>query len=287
MLVGFQVFLDMGDTVFYLVTIVDVEVTGGLVGVLIDLDDCLEQFLDTHAALKRRGDHRHTEQGAEGGDIYPVATTLKLVIHVQGTDHADVHIHQLGGEVEVALQVGGIDDIDHHVGCLFGEMLAHIQLLRRIAGERIGAWQIDQVKLIAEVGGMGLRGIDGDTTVVADMSVGTTGIVEERGLATVGITHEGYIDGAALLQGDMLQEVVLVFCFIDGGSYRCLGLFLLTGLFLGDDLDHICLLMAERHLVAHQLVFYRVLQRCVQQHLNLFTFHETHLNDALTETTVA
>ena len=53
------------------------------------------------------------------------------------------------------------------------------------------------------------------------------------------------------------------------------------------DLDHLSLLPAKRHLIAHDFVFHRVLQRGIEQHLHHLTLHEAHLNDALPESTTA
>ena len=162
MLVGLQVFLDMTDAVLDLVAVVDVQVAEVLAGTLIHLDDGAEEFLHARTVLKRRGDHRHTEEVTERLDIHLVTAPLELVVHVQRAYHADVHIHELGGEVEVALQVGGVDDVDDHVGRLLRQMLTDEQFLRGITGEGIGTWQVCQVELIAEEGGVGLGGIDGD-----------------------------------------------------------------------------------------------------------------------------
>ena len=51
-LVGFQVFLDVGDTVFYLVAVVDMQVAERLAGSLIDLDDSAEKLLHTCTVLE-------------------------------------------------------------------------------------------------------------------------------------------------------------------------------------------------------------------------------------------
>ena len=61
MLVGFQVFLDMLYALLYLMSIVDVDMTGGFL-LLVGLNDGTEEFLDTHATLERRGNHGHTEE---------------------------------------------------------------------------------------------------------------------------------------------------------------------------------------------------------------------------------
>ena len=52
MLIGLQVFLDVGDTVLNLMAVVDVQVPRGLAGSLVHLDDGLEQFLHAHPAFK-------------------------------------------------------------------------------------------------------------------------------------------------------------------------------------------------------------------------------------------
>ena len=62
-----------------------------------------------------------------------VAPELELVPHVEGAYDAQVHIHELGGEVEVALEVGCIDDVDDDVRRLLGKVPAHVQLLGRVA----------------------------------------------------------------------------------------------------------------------------------------------------------
>ena len=218
MLIGLQVFLDVGDTVLNLVPVVDVQVSRGLVGALIHLDDGLEELLHTVAVLERGGNHRHTEETAQHLEVEMVATTLELIIHVQGADHADVYVHQLRGEIEVALDVGGVDHVDHHVGHLLRKMFTHEEFLRRVATERVGARQVGEVELIAEHRGVGFGGIDGHTAVVAHMSVSATGVIKERGLATVGIAHECHIDGTALLLGDMLEVVVVMEWRVESGE---------------------------------------------------------------------
>ena len=182
-------------------SVVDVQVAGLAANPLIDLDDGTEEVLHAFAALERRGHHRHTEKGAECLHIDVVATPLELVVHIQGTHHTQVHIEELCGEVEVALKVAGINDIDDHVGHLLLQVFADIKLLGRIAGQGIGAGQVNEIELIAEHRGMGLGGVDGDAAVVAHTSVGSAGKIEERRLTAVGIAYERHIDGTALAEG--------------------------------------------------------------------------------------
>ena len=44
--------------------------------------------------------------------------------------------------------------------------------------------------------------------------------------------------------------------------------------------------VAERNFIAHDLVFYRVLEWGVQKHINLLALDESHFDDSLSEATV-
>ena len=51
-------------------------------------------------------------------DVDLVAVLAYHVHHVDGNDHGDAQLDQLGGQVQVTLQVGAIDDIQDGVGSL-------------------------------------------------------------------------------------------------------------------------------------------------------------------------
>ena len=134
----FQVFLYLLNAVFYLVSVVDVDVpvVGVLIlGALISLDDGLEQFGHSLARGEDCGHHRHAEQARERVNVDVVAASLGLVKHVQGAHHAQVHVDELRGEVEVALEVGRVYHVDHHVGRLLDDLLAHVKFLGRVGRE--------------------------------------------------------------------------------------------------------------------------------------------------------
>jgi hypothetical protein len=105
MLVGLKVLLDVRDTVFNFVAVVDMQVARELAGALVNLNYGAEELLYTHTVFERCWYHRCTKQCAEGVDVYMIATALKLVVHVERAHHAHVHIYKLGGEIEVALKV--------------------------------------------------------------------------------------------------------------------------------------------------------------------------------------
>ena len=46
--------------------------------------------------------------------------------------HIYVHIYQLCGEIEIALQVAGVDNVDDDIRRMLDELLAHIEFCRRI-----------------------------------------------------------------------------------------------------------------------------------------------------------
>ena len=77
--------------------VVDVQMARELTGALINLNHCTEQFLYAHTIFKRSWYHWCTKQSTQCVNIHMVATTLKLVIHIECTHHAYVHINQLSG----------------------------------------------------------------------------------------------------------------------------------------------------------------------------------------------
>ena len=130
---------------------------------------------------------------------------------------------------------------------------------------------------------MSLGGIDGYTGVVAHMTVGARGVVEERGLAAVRVTYQCHVDRAALLHGLVVDVVILVTMVIgrEPESSR------LKGRVGRDYLDIVGLLMTETDLVAHQFVFHGILKGCIKEHLYFLALDESHLNDAFTDSTMA
>ena len=163
---------DAVDAGLQLLSVVDVDVAGhSRVVVLVDVNDGVEQLVYALAAAAHRRDYGHTEQMSQGDGVELVSACLQLVVHIQGHYHAEVHVNDLGGQVEVPLQVGGIHHIDDHVGNILDQVLADVQFLRAVGREGVGAGQIHQDKAVALVLKMPLFSIDCDTAVVAYMLV--------------------------------------------------------------------------------------------------------------------
>ena len=80
----------------------------------------------------------------------------------------------------------------------------------------------------------------------------------------------------------MLEVVFFVLVNLNECSQRFRG----NGRVGGHHLNHLGFLMAQRHLVAHHLIFNRVLQRRIKQYLDGLSLHEAHLHDTLAEAAV-
>ena len=114
-------------------SVVDVDVAGhGRVVVLVDVYDRVEQPVNALAAAAYGGDHRHAEQMPEGDGVELVPLGLQFVVHVKGHHHTQVHVDDLGGQVEIPLQVGCVHHIDDHIGDILYQILAHVQLFRTV-----------------------------------------------------------------------------------------------------------------------------------------------------------
>ena len=293
-----EVLLHVADAVLNLVTVVDMDMSRvGMVALhaLVEADDGMEEFLHTAPRGEDRGHHRYAEEAGELLHAEGVAPLLGLVVHIERTDHGDVHVDELGGEVEIALEVTGVDDVDDEVGRMVDELLANVEFLWRIGRKRVGAGEIDQLDMVALILGEARLRIDRDATVVAHALMGAGGEIEERGLAAVGIADQGHVDVAPLLHRRVLQLLGREGLVegragvgLDGRKRLALVLaFQSAGLLQRDDLDEVGLTVAQANLVAHHLVFHGVLERRVEQHVHLLALDESHLDNTLAEATMA
>ena len=96
----------------------------------------------------------------------PCPLRLTVGVHVHGHDHAEVHVDDLGRQVEISLEVGGVHHVDDHVGNIVDQILADVQLLRAVGREGVGARQVDEDKMVALVFEPPFLGIDGHSAVV-------------------------------------------------------------------------------------------------------------------------
>ena len=96
---------------------------------LIHINNNVEEQLDTSARCERCRDHRHAKEFAELCIVDIVAAFFGFVEHVQGAHHAQVHIYELRGEVEVALDVACVNNIDYNIWRVLDYLLAYIKFL--------------------------------------------------------------------------------------------------------------------------------------------------------------
>ena len=74
--------------------------------------------------------------------INGVAVFPHQIDHVHRQHHRMAQIHQLGTQVEVALNVGAVHDVKYRVGVILHQIGAGHQLLRRVGGQGVDAGQI-------------------------------------------------------------------------------------------------------------------------------------------------
>ena len=84
-----------------------------------------------------------------------------------------MHVHQLGGKIQVTFEVRRVNDVDDDIGGIVNQLFADIQLFRRISRQRLGTGQVDQPQTIALEIGKPLFSIYRHTAVVAHSLVST------------------------------------------------------------------------------------------------------------------
>ena len=72
---------------------------------LVGCDDFSEELVDAPTGGEHRGNHWHAEQFGQFLVVDVVASLLGFVEHVQCTNHAEMHVDELGSEIEIAFQI--------------------------------------------------------------------------------------------------------------------------------------------------------------------------------------
>ena len=264
----------------------DVDVAHALVAVLVDGDHRVEQFVDAHAVARLDGHHRHAEHRPQLLVVEVGAAGAQLVEHVQRHDHAGVYVDQFGSQVEVALEVRRHHRVDDHVGHLTLEVAAHVALLGRVGRQGVGARQVGHLEAVAAVGAVAALGPHGHAAVVAHVLAAARDGVEERGLAAVGVAYQRHRDGAAVVLDHLVERAPAGRRVGGHGFGRKVAAQVLARLPVGEHHHHVGLAAAQRDLVAHDVVFDRILERSVEHHGHPLSAHEAHLHDPAAESAV-
>ena len=192
--------LDVGEGMLHLTR---EDVVGNIPSVLGGFNGQLDSLLQARA-LECRDLH--------GGATHAVGQLLQIdlvsllaenVHHVDGHDHGNAQLGQLGGEVEVALQVGAVDDVQDGIGAFHHQIVSGHYLLQGVGGKGIDAGQVgdDDGFISVMVFELALLLFHRDAGPVAYELVGAGQGVEQGGFARVGISRQGNADGVCFHVG--------------------------------------------------------------------------------------
>ena len=74
--------------------------------------------------------------------IQPVAVFLHDIHHVNGYYHGNSEFHQLGGQVQIALEIGTVNDIQDRVRPFIDQVIPGHHFFQRIGGKAVNARQV-------------------------------------------------------------------------------------------------------------------------------------------------
>ena len=261
--------------------VIDVDMAHSAITILIDINDRLQQLIQTATITRHNRHHRHTKHCTQLLIIELIATTLQLVIHIERNHHIGVDVNQLGRKVEVAFEIRRHDSVDDNIGGIIDQMTTHVDLFGRIGRQCVRTRQVGDVETIAFVTERARFGINRNAAIITDVLVATRQSIEQRSLATIWITDQCDIDHSTTSRYHLFD--LLLF-----GHHVAISQLInhILSLGLGDHLDHLSLATTQRDLIAHNLIFDRITQRGIENHLDTFAAHETHLHNPATESTV-
>ena len=144
--------------------------TAGALLIVGDVQRVGNQLVD---ALALRGGNRH-DRNAEHGlhlvDADGAAVFAHLVHHVERKHHRHIQLHELHGQIQVALDVGGVHDVDEAARLALEHKAAGDDLLAGVGGHGIDAGQVGHER-IGMAADDAVLAIDGHAGKVADVLV--------------------------------------------------------------------------------------------------------------------
>ena len=249
------------------------------------VDGVLHQLVYALVLGGRDGHHRHAQEGLQGVHVHGAAVLSDLIHHVEGDDHGNVQLHELRGEVEVALDVGGVNNVDDRIGLGVDDELAAHDLLARVGRKRVDARQVCDrgLRMAAH---LAILAVHGDAGKVAHVLVGACELVEECGLAAVLVACQRKREGLACGHHPSCRagtQLVLANGRVARHARRHLQADLLVRIMDVLERDLGCVRRADGELVAAQANLKRVTHRRVLDHGDLGARREAHIKDVLAQ----
>ena len=236
------------------------------------------------------GNDRNAQHGLHLVDAHRAAVAAHLVHHVQRQHHGGVQLHELHGQVEVALDVGSIHDVDDAGGLFADDELAGDDLLAGIGGHGVDARQVGDLGLRVALDGTALA-VHRHAREIAHMLVGTGELVEQGGLTAVLVASQRKGEGPVLGQGILplfnvvfsaLAKAGVIHHFIICRSRRhC------RGLFGGGDADLRGIVQPEGQLVAMDAQLHGVAHRSQLDQRDLHPRDQAHIQKMLAQCAAA
>jgi hypothetical protein len=152
------------------------------------------QLIETAPPRRHHRHHPGAEATPELARVETDPAVLGGVHQVQGDDHREPQLEDLGDQEEVAAQVRGVGHHEHDVRTLHALQTAeeHVErqeLVRRVRGQRVEAGQVDELRLGLSQAEEAEVLLHGHAGVVADLLAQAGEGVEEHAFAGVGIAH--------------------------------------------------------------------------------------------------
>ena len=158
--------------------------------VLRRLDGRLRRLRDARAPERRDLHHPAAQLTGKLGAVQPVSVLPHHIHHVDGHHHGDAQLHQLRGEVQVALQVCAVDDVQDDVRPLPDQVVPGHDFLQRVGRQAVDPRKIGDRHALVSLQ-PALFFLHRHARPVAHKLVGAGQCIEQGRLSTVRITRKG------------------------------------------------------------------------------------------------
>ena len=89
-------------------------------------DNSVEKLSDSLSGARHCRNYRHSDHLAQFLVVERYSFLFELIEHIERDNHRPVHVDQLCGQIEIALEICGIDNIDDDIGLVIAQIFADI-----------------------------------------------------------------------------------------------------------------------------------------------------------------
>ena len=255
-----------------------------------NVDGVLYQFIHPLILRCRDRDYRNAQHGLNAVYINRSAVSCDLIHHIKCNDHGDIHLQQLHGQVQIALNVGGIHNVDYGLWLVIQHKVSGYDLLAGVRRHGINARKIRNQSVGISPDGAVLA-VHCNARKISHVLIGSRQLVKQCGFSAVLISHQ-CICKCFPLRKRIGLSLYMVFAILSQSGMNCIVYIPCSLMGAGTginglDLDLIRICQTQRQFIAVDLKFQRIAHGRQLHRRHLSSGNHSHIQKVLPQSALS